>query len=397
MQSGQVVRDNPSVVLKHLPHIDGLRGLTALYVVLGHASYMTWPRNDGAGLPRYVQTVWVLLSHGDIAVTIFLAVSGFCLMLPLASNDFTFGAGGVGSYFHRRARRILPPYYLVIFLSILLNRIFMARPDGPGLKMSPTTRIGFVSHLLLLHNLHDSTMFQINGPLWSIALECQLYVIFPLLVWMRRRVGMPALLGAVYLVAIWLEAAVVGTAHRGLVPILLFVFTLGMYAAEIAHKSTRPFLLICSAVGALLLHRFLGPHVVAGICAACGMVLGAQHPTNSIARFVSWKPIVTVGTFSYSLYMLHFPLQLLLWKYVIFPLHLTESATFFVGATIGTLLILGAAHGFYLACERPFLNRKMDRSRRVTLLDNSNVADLRTPRVLYVAGGRDASRHWLRG
>ena len=146
------------------------------------------------------------------------------------------------------------------------------------------TTAGVLTHLALVHNVNTSTLLQINGPMWSIAVECQIYVLFPLLILARRRFGILPVVGAIYLLALVLENQVRDTQHKGLMPIYLFVFLLGMYAAEFAlGPPKRALIWISGAMAALLLAMLLFPqlrfiadiNVVVGILTSSMLVIRA--------------------------------------------------------------------------------------------------------------------------
>jgi peptidoglycan/LPS O-acetylase OafA/YrhL len=358
----------PLAISKKRPHfryVDGFRGLAALYVVLHHALQMTWLTGHRPTVMTGTETLLTsLLIHGDSAVTFFMAISGFCLMLPLVNNESEFGLEASKKFFYRRARRILPPYYVALLLSMASMTVFIAdmprRSAGPFL---PTTFAGIVSHLLLIQNVHESTIYQINGPMWSIAVECQIYLLFPLLVALRRSFGIPALLGITYVLALVLQSLIARTPYEGLMPTYVFVFALGMSAADFAlGPQKRLFVWMGFASAALVLFMFVYPgtqHLVqidiaVGVCSMCFLTIGAHWPRNPVIKIASWGPIAFLGTFSYSLYLVHSPLQQLLWTRLIVPMKLSESWTFGLGATAGTALILFLSYWFYVVAERPF-------------------------------------------
>src|SRR5438270_2616521 len=99
-----------------LPFLDGLRGLAAVYVVLHHAAMMVPP----AGLGGVGSAARFVFRHGHYAVAVFIVLSGYCLMLPVARDPCGRLPGGVVGYLGRRARRILPPYYAALGLGWLL-------------------------------------------------------------------------------------------------------------------------------------------------------------------------------------------------------------------------------------------------------------------------------------
>ena len=112
------VSDTGSAPRVKLLFLDGMRGLTALYVLLFHL-YIP------AGLSSAVQHGLSWLRFGHYAVGVFIVLSGYSLMLPVARSQDGRIPGGVVDFFKRRARRILPPYYAAIVCS--LGILFLAR------------------------------------------------------------------------------------------------------------------------------------------------------------------------------------------------------------------------------------------------------------------------------
>src|SRR5258708_40112679 len=92
-------------------YLDGLRGAAALYVVLYHVYLELALSGEWNRLPAFVRysAGWLQFCH--VSVGVFIVLSGFCLMLPVARSSDRQLPGGLGQYFVRRARRILPPYY----------------------------------------------------------------------------------------------------------------------------------------------------------------------------------------------------------------------------------------------------------------------------------------------
>jgi peptidoglycan/LPS O-acetylase OafA/YrhL len=351
----------------HLRFLDGFRGVAALYVVLYHARLQVWPDFSGADGPRGLTralTGW--LGFGELAVTCFIAVSGFCLMLPVLGNHGILGPGGTRRFFFRRARRILPAYYMALFLSIaIVAGLIAAHGNNLAGRPLPITNGGILSHLALVQNFQIGTLLQINGPLWSIAVECQICLFFPLLILARSRFGMVTVLGVAYLMTLVLQSRVQETQYKGLMPLYYFVFLLGMFAAEVAvGLRKRAFIWMAGAMSALLLGMFLFPglrfiadiNVVVGFWCFSILIVCTQWPRSWVSRVAGWSPIATIGTFSYSLYLLHGPLQQLLWFEILLPMKLGKVLTFATGLTVGTGLIVAFAFEFHLMFERPFFS-----------------------------------------
>ncbi len=151
----------------HLTFIDGMRGCAASYIVFSHAWEMSGYRPTGGAQRILAQ----MLGQGHSVVTIFIAISGFCLMLPVARSGMKL-VGGARRFFKGRVHRILPPYYIALALSILVVVLLIPAGGRAGYLHSPATQFSIVMHLLLIHNLNLSTYYGINGPLWSVATEC---------------------------------------------------------------------------------------------------------------------------------------------------------------------------------------------------------------------------------
>lgn len=372
----------------HLAFLDGLRGLAALYVVLHHAYLEPNWWSDGGGLPAGLAR-WVRwLSAGHYAVAVFIVLSGYCLMLPLASSGRTAFRDGLGGFFRRRARRILPPYYAALALSLLLIACVppMQRPAGVRWDFAlPAFRPGIlVSHALLVHNLRpDVWMYKIDTPMWTVATEWQIYFVFALLllpVW--RRAGMVAAVAAAFALGMaphWLLRGYLDPAS----PWYLGLFALGMAAAAAtfgrapgdrgAAKLLRrapcgPLALVLAGAGGLLALRFKGwselhmyaGDILIGAAAACLIVRLALdaadgRPASRAMRLLEHPWVVRLGVFSYSLYLIHFPL----FAALDIPLRaagLSPAARFGLLLAAGVPLILGLSYAFHLAFERPFLS-----------------------------------------
>src|SRR5579883_2111781 len=177
----------PNRARLRLDYLDGLRGLAAIYVVVYHIYVdMSAQLQTVAHSSVWVTLVQAVLSHGRTSVAAFIVLSGYCLMLPVARSPDGQLTGGWVRYLRRRARRILPPYYAALVLSLLVAIVIpthwlplMGEQWNHG---QPALNPGaIVSHVLLLHNWSHTWEYRINPPMWSVALEWQIYFLFPLL------------------------------------------------------------------------------------------------------------------------------------------------------------------------------------------------------------------------
>jgi peptidoglycan/LPS O-acetylase OafA/YrhL len=81
------------------------------------------------------------------------------------------------------------------------------------------------------------------------------------------------------------------------------------------------------------------------------------RPPGPLYRLLSAAPLARIGVFSYSLYLVHAPLQQLVWQYALLPLGLGPAATFALLAGVGCPLIIGFAYLFFLVAEQPLLRQ----------------------------------------
>jgi peptidoglycan/LPS O-acetylase OafA/YrhL len=100
----------------HLDFIEGMRATAALVVLLNHGYAQIWDLALKQFPPHRYAVLTYAMVTGHLAVSVFICISGFCLMLPVARGDGAL-KGGPLLFFKRRARRILPPYYAALLLS----------------------------------------------------------------------------------------------------------------------------------------------------------------------------------------------------------------------------------------------------------------------------------------
>jgi peptidoglycan/LPS O-acetylase OafA/YrhL len=161
-------------------YVDGLRGLSSLAVAIFHTSlYVGLTGTAASQLP---QMFWVT-RNGYLGVPIFIVLSGFVLMLPVVRNTVYKFPKGVKVYFFRRFKRIVPPYWAAIILTLILIFFIPVMNKASGTKWDdklPVTWDSIWSHFLLLQDFVGGSI-RINGPLWTVAVEWQIYFVFALL------------------------------------------------------------------------------------------------------------------------------------------------------------------------------------------------------------------------
>ncbi len=363
-----------------LDFLDGIRGLAALVVVIHHlyalhmgmSARSQWPGRLGNSL-----------LYGHLAVGVFLVVSGFCLALPVASSRQL--ARGSFAFFAKRARRILPPFFVALVLSMLLSWFRHRFAGGDTLSVRD-----FVLNMLLLQDVFPKANV-FDPPLWSVAIEWKIYFLFPAFLWVWRRFGSFALAAvgvlsgaAGTILWAWLDS-VQTWGHS--CPWFLSLFSFGILAAGVARgevknaarwRAQMPWIALVGALalGVLLwqfpvtgrgeFERFVPAlpwiDTATGLVAAALIVLLAHAPreTNPVKRFLEWRPLVGLGTFAYSLYLTHEPLIRVL-NFALAKAPLTRSSPLLSAMVlfgVGLPFLIGAAFAFFLAFERPFLSRR---------------------------------------
>jgi peptidoglycan/LPS O-acetylase OafA/YrhL len=359
--------------------LDGLRALAASYVVLFHA-VLGFSAENLSGPFRPLRRIF---AFGHEAVAIFIVLSGYCLMLPVIRSSPGELRIAFAPFVRRRALRILPPYFATLALTAAaIACLPVLRTPGtgtiwdeslPGLELGP-----LLSHALLVHNWSPTFGYQINGPLWSVASEWQIYFFFPLLLLpLWRRGGMLlALLGAglVGYAPLLFAPRAAGVA----IPWYLLLFALGMAAAAVGFSPSglaarlrdalpwRPLcaglwlgcLVFSNAAPALwfglkpLIDALVGVATAALLVHLTSRAVAAER--GRLLPILEWQPLVRLGHFSYSLYLTHLPV-LALCYFAVRPLQAKPPLLALAMLTLGPLASLLVAYGFHLAIERRFM------------------------------------------
>jgi peptidoglycan/LPS O-acetylase OafA/YrhL len=347
-----------------------MRALAALVVLFNHGYAQSWSEAGDPTGPLSIFKYFMVLGH--LAVSVFIVISGFCLMLPVVRAGGEL-RGGARLFFKRRARRILPPYYSALALSLLLIWTVIGNPTGTLWDVAIQIRKqDIAAHVLMLHDVFGTG--RINYAFWSIATEWQIYLFFPLLVWMWLRWGPAVTVSSALAVGYAVATAAADTRlYRAHVQ-FLGLFTLGMLAASITHGEDLPRLRVrlpwailavaCAALTAsLTLHwgwkaargHFVALDGLVGIVALSLLVLSSRSEDSAVRRFFSWTPLAVIGGFSYSLYLIHAPLLQLFWQFFLRPLGVGFEARFVLIVLLGMPSIVGAAWLFYRVFEKPFI------------------------------------------
>lgn len=362
-----------------LRNLDALRAILALMVLLGHARWLLWmPWHEWKTLP-HASYEWGLAAAAGIfrfgaqAVTVFFALSGFFIHLRAAKGGGP-AAFSPHEYLQRRAWRILPPYYAAIVVTVLLDAV--GRHYFPAVYTSATgdalidenfRHSGYAAQsvfpALLAQPGLFGTHFGSNGALWSIGNEVFYYALYPLfmLAWNRSRCLAYGAGLALSFTCFFFPLAGCWSGMLAAYPIWLA----GAFLAEIiSARQQFPRLWLggmallsagslCLTESALVkslpllnlpVEVLLGVSTIAAFGALPARLL--QTPTG---RLLEW-----LGLRSYSLYVFHFPVLVLL-SSVLFHVMGSRPAHGWFAAAGALLALLTGLAGFHVV-ERHFLS-----------------------------------------
>ncbi|GAB3586059.1 acyltransferase family protein [Hymenobacter daeguensis] len=371
---------------KHLSYLDGFRALMALYVVVHHASHYFGLDADAS---RPYHLLYMLSSKGHYAVDIFIVISGYCLFLPVGRNNGALRDNYWG-FIKKRARRILPPYYIATTVSILIVFLLWLSNKQP-VRLEPLDKItgwDLLTHLVLIQDAFVETANSLNHALWSISVEWRIYFLFPVIVVLLRRfnaVTVLVLAAAVVLVAFTVARYFgLNLGITGINPHYLLLFILGIIAAKASYLTADAvdkrhslmgwyvvfgILALLTAVADwrtewesyeidVLGTNYVLLDVLVGLSSACLLVIVARGGFSYLRKLLSWQPLSLTGTFAYSIYLIHAPLLEAIYVYLLTPLYISPFAGILFMDVVGVVFIIAISYLFYLLAEKPFMTKK---------------------------------------
>lgn len=350
-----------------------LRGFAASYVVLHHAACTIYAPGITPPVTFADRAFVLFFQGGSTAVALFIAISGFSLMLPIVRGGVFPGATG---FYLRRFWRVAPPYYVGLAVSALLATTLISTKTGTHWdRFIPFSPQDILEHVLFLHNFGEGVL-KINGAYWSIAAEAQIYLFFPALALLHRRLSPHEAICAI--LCFGFACLLVNDAHPGLLPngFLYIYFAIGVCGAILAHANSRAAVFIKDGIP---LHLICMMTLIVGfalriseedyylrndglvVCSFVGwMVLDEYVGTRGGAgiRFFSTSIFSKTGVFAYSTYLIHEPAQQLLWQFCILPLGLGKPMQFVLLAAASLTIVIAASYGFFCLVERNFLSQR---------------------------------------
>jgi len=309
--------------LSYLPQLDGLRGLAVVLVVLYHTGYLTagWGSRPFPG--------------GFIGVDLFFALSGFLITSLLLGQLERRGRIDFREFWIRRVRRLVPALVFAVVGVAALVALLNDNVDAETLRNSAIGSVLFVS------NWQQAAGWQFQFELshtWSLAVEMQFYLVWPLvlIVMAALRVPRKVFAGAVLaaVVAVGVHRARMWTGQADFLPLYIRTDTradvillgcLGGMAVswgwlkQTARKWMRPATIV--ALGVVLFvcldfetgdsRLYHGWFSIVAVSCATLVVSAVLDPDWGPHRWWKQPALIVLGQRSYSLYLWHVPIFLL--------------------------------------------------------------------------------------
>ena len=312
----------------HLDVLDGLRGLAIVLVVITH-SFITGFRPAIVAGPFAIGIEPMVLA-GSLGVELFFFISGFVLFAPYARA--MCGERSVPTLRHfidRRFIKIVPSYYLALFITGFL---FFIPPD---VEIERTKQLFL--HATFLHPFWHESIFAIVSAFWSLGIEVQFYVVFPLVAAAMRRkpyLTFAALLAIGEGYRIWLQVTGANTDFFYVcqLPAQIDLFGLGMVCAYLyvvlrdrartprVRSVATAIAVAALAFGAWLLDDFAhvtktlrvedhqswqNDHRLVVSITIAALALGSIFAIDAWRRFIANPVLVWLSGISYNLYLWH--------------------------------------------------------------------------------------------
>jgi peptidoglycan/LPS O-acetylase OafA/YrhL len=336
--------------------IDGLRALAVVPVLFFHA-----------GFPAF--------GGGYVGVDIFFVISGY-LITEVLLRDWRVGEFSIARFYERRARRILPALFTVMAFSSVLAIAIMVPPDLKQFAASVLAAATFWSNFIFWAQDGYFTAASHYKPLlhtWSLAVEEQFYILYPLVLWLILKSRQPRLIYLILLLvgfgaSIW-AASIHQNSAFYLSPFRAWELLLGGALVVIDFPRIKsPALAELTALVALAAIIFAvvtfntstqipgAPALLPCGGAALLMHIGKSKRTV-VAKVLELRPFVAAGLISYSLYLWHWPLLAFARLYLLRPLTVYETLA--VLAASGMLALVS-----WSLIEIPFRKKTVSRKTR---------------------------------
>jgi peptidoglycan/LPS O-acetylase OafA/YrhL len=297
--------------MKYRAEIDGLRALAVIPVMLYHAGFK-------------------MFGGGYVGVDVFFVISGY-LITTIILSELETGSFSLMRFYERRARRILPALYLVMFVCLPFAWFWLLPNAIEQFSKSLIAVSTFTSNILFWRTAgYFDTATELKPLIhtWSLAVEEQFYVLFPLFLMLTRKLSKRYILGLLVLAFIlslagaqWLSATN-SSFNFYMLPTRGWELLIGVFIAfYLAHRNLKQhnhnIEQLGSLLGLLLIvysvfayndrTPFPSVYGLAPTLGAALIIIFATHKTI-VGKLLSTKIFVAIGLISYSAYLWHQPI-----------------------------------------------------------------------------------------
>lgn len=305
--------------------VDGLRAIAVIVIILFHAELAPF-------------------AGGFVGVDIFFVISGY-LITRLIVADMDRGDFSIATFYKRRVRRLFPALFAMLAATLVVGVFLLLPRDLASLGRNITGTTLFLSNFFFWEQAGYFEGDAHYKPLlhtWSLAVEEQYYIVYPLLLGLLRRwwpqsvksvllvLALASFFGAVLMMRIDPTAAFYLAPFRAWE--LLLGALIALRAFPVLPARLAGFFSLCGAIlimGSVLLYSDLTPFPGISALAPClgtALILYAgEHAQPAINRLLAQRPIVFIGLISYSVYLWHWPIFVYVRYYAIEELTTLDS------------------------------------------------------------------------
>jgi peptidoglycan/LPS O-acetylase OafA/YrhL len=276
------VKGSPATIQHQFGFVNLLKAVAAQLIVLHHLAFYG-PMTDHARLLLPSLVGW-LDQYGRIAVQVFLVIGGFLAAKSLAPQGYA-GPGNPLTAAWRRYVKLMPPFMAAMLLAVAASALARQWMDHDSIS-GPASVAQLGAHALLLHDVLG--VEALSAGAWYVAIDFQLYAFTGLLLWTCGRIA----------------------ARRGAgrpLPWLL----LAWWASDPARRPAAAAALLAMMVAPTMLALGLEfrSRIAVAMVVACLLILFGRARTVASAES-GWALVNYVGRISYSIFLVHFPVCL---------------------------------------------------------------------------------------
>ena len=296
--------------ITYVPGIDGLRALAVTSVILFHLG-------------------WSVMPGGAFGVTLFFTVSGYLITSLLVAEHDRTGAIGLTRFWGRRFRRLMPA--ALVTLGLVAVGGIVGVFEGPRLRGDILWAVGYASNWrsAAAPTTYSQLFEGSASPLlhfWSLAIEEQFYIVFPVVMWLafRRRRTLVPILVAITVASVAFMVAVDSqntayyntfsrTAELTIGALFALVVPLGARSGRTAARTWNVAGVVAFAAFAVMActvgsgDRFMFEGALPIVSLLTTFMIAAVCVDGPMRRVTKWRPLVAVGKLSYPLYLVHWP------------------------------------------------------------------------------------------